>query len=149
MAMQKATIGAIVLITIVGVVMSTLGALTASRTFSNTGSITTIGVGVYSDSGCTTLLSSINWGTINPGASVTSTIYVKNNGTIPVVLTMTTGTWSPTTASSYISLSWNVQGYVLAAGSSVQALLTLSVSSSVSGLTSFTFDITITGTQST
>jgi type IV secretory pathway VirB10-like protein len=80
---------------------------------------------------------------------VTSTIYVKNNGTIPVVLTMTTGTWSPATASSYVSLSWDMQDYVLAAGSSVQAVLTLSISSSVSGLTSFTFDITITGTQST
>lgn len=149
MAMQKATLGAIVIIAVIGVVMSTLGALTASRTFSNSVSINAVGVGVYSDSGCTTLLSSINWGAVNPGASLTSTIYVKNNGTIPVVLTMTTGTWSPTTASSYVSLSWNMQDYMLAAGSSVQALLTLSVSSSVSGFTSFTFDVTITGTQST
>jgi hypothetical protein len=147
MAMQKATIGAIAVIAVLGVVMSTLGALTASRTFSNSGSISAIGVGVYSDSGCTTVLSSISWGTINPGASATYTVYVKNNGTIPVTLTMTTGTWNPATASSYITLSWNIQNYVLPAGSSVQALLTLNVSPSTNGFTSFTFDITITGTQ--
>jgi hypothetical protein len=147
MAMQKATIGAIALIAVMSVVMSTLGALIASRTFSNSGNITAIGVGVYSDSGCTTVLPSINWGTINPGASATYTIYVKNNGTIPVTLTMTTGNWNPTTSSSYITLSWNRQNYTLPAGSSVQALLTLNVSSSINGITSFTFDITITGTQ--
>jgi hypothetical protein len=147
MAMQKATIGTIALIVYMGVVMSTLGALTVSRTFTNSGSITAIGVGVYSDSGCTTVLSSINWGTINPGASATYTVYVKNSGTIPVTLTMSTGNWNPATASSYITLGWNRQSYVLPAGSSVQALLTLSVSSSVNGITSFTFDITITGTQ--
>jgi hypothetical protein len=124
-----------------------LGALTVSQTFSNSGSITAIGVGVYSNSGCTTVLSSINWGTISPGASANYTIYVENNGTIPVTLTMTTGNWNPATASNYITLSWNTQNYVLAAGSSVQALLTLNVSSSVNGIASFAFNITITGTQ--
>ena len=147
MAMQKATIGAIVIIALMAVVLSTLGALTVSQTFSNSGSISAIGVGVYSDSGCTTVLSSIDWGTINSGASATYTIYVKNNGTIPVTLTMTTGNWNPATASSYINLTWSRQNYVLSAGSSVQALVTLTVSSSVNGFTSFTFDVTITGTQ--
>jgi hypothetical protein len=147
MAMQKATIGAIVIIALMAVVLSTLGALTVSQTFSNSGSISAIGVGVYSNSGCTTVLSSINWGTVNPGASVTYTMYVKNNGTIPVTLTMTIGTWNPTSASSYINLTWNQQNYSLPAGSSVPAVLTLNVSSSASGFTSFTFDVIITGTQ--
>ena len=147
MAMQKATIGAIVIIALMAVVLSTLGALTVSQTFSNSGSISAIGVGVYSDSGCTTVLSSINWGTVNPGASATYTMYVKNNGTLPVTLTMTTGTWNPTNASSYINLTWNQQNYSLPAGSSVPAVLTLNVSSSISGITSFTFNVTITGTQ--
>jgi hypothetical protein len=42
---------------------------------------------------------------------------------------------------------WNRAGYVLAVGASVQAVLSLTVSSSISGVTSFSFDITITGTQ--
>jgi hypothetical protein len=147
MAMQKATIGTVLVIAVMGIIVSALGALVASRTISSTGNVTAVGVGVYSDSSCTTALSTINWGTQSPGATTTYTIYVRNEGNVAVTLGMTTANWNPSSASSYISLSWNKQGTVLSAGSVVQAVLTLSVSSSVSGVTSFSFDITITGTQ--
>ena len=148
MAMQRATIGAVAAIAVMSVVISVLaGALVTSRTFSNSGTIVAIGVGVYSDSACTTVLPNINWGNLTLGSSSSYTIYIKNNGTIPVTLTMATGNWNPTTASSYISLTWDRQNYVLTAGLSVQAALTLNVSSSLTGFTNFTFDITITGTQ--
>ena len=63
---------------------------------------------------------------------------------------MTTENWSSASASSYITLSWNLEeGYVLSHGQSVETVLTLLVSSSVSGVKSFTFDIIITGTEST
>jgi len=51
-------------------------------------------------------------------------------------------------ASSYITLDWDRDDYVLSSGESVQAVLTLSVSSSITGITSFSFDIVITGTES-
>jgi uncharacterized repeat protein (TIGR01451 family) len=130
-----------------GLMVSALGALVATRTISNSGSVTAVGVGVYSDSACTTALSAISWGTLNPGDIKTYTIYVKNTGTVPVTLNMTVGNWNPTSASSYITLTWNKEKYVLPATQVVQAVLTLTVSSSVSGVTSFSFDITITGTQ--
>jgi hypothetical protein len=59
---------------------------------------------------------------------------------------MTYGNWNPTSASSYLALTWNREGYVLAAGSYVQANLTLGVSPSVSGITSFNFDMILVGT---
>jgi hypothetical protein len=74
-------------------------------------------------------------------------VYVRNEGTVSVTLNMTKGNWNPSSASSYITLTWNKEKYVLPAGQVVTAVLTLSVSSSVSGVTSFSFDITITGTQ--
>ncbi|PIU58935.1 hypothetical protein COS86_06905 [Candidatus Bathyarchaeota archaeon CG07_land_8_20_14_0_80_47_9] len=147
MAMQRATIGTVVVIAVMGLMVSALGALVATRTVSNSGSVTAVGVGLYSDSACTTALSAISWGTLNPGDVKTYTIYVKNTGTVPVTLNMTVGNWNPTSASSYITLTWNQEKYVLPAGQVVTAVLTLSVSSSVSGVTSFSFDITITGTQ--
>ena len=147
MAMQKVTIGTVVVIAVMGLMVSALGALVAIRTVSNSGSVTAVGVGLYSDIGCTTALSAISWGTVNPGDVKTYTIYVKNTGTVSVTLTMTTGNWNPSSASSYITLTWNQEKYVLPAGQVVQAVLTLSVSSSVSGVTTFSFDITITGTQ--
>ena len=147
MAMQRATIGTVVVIAVMGLMVSALGALVATRTVSNSGSVTAVGVGLYSDSACTTALSAISWGTLNPGDVKTYTIYVKNTGTVPVTLNMTVGNWNPTSASSYITLTWNQEKYVLPAGQVVTAVLTLSVSSSVSGVTSFSFNIIITATQ--
>jgi len=147
MAMQKATIGTVVVIAVMGLMVSALGALVATRTISNSGSVTAVGVGVYSDSGCTTALTAISWGTVNPGDVKTYTAYVKNTGNVPVKLNMTVSNWNPSSASSYITLTWNQEKSTLTAGQVVPAVLTLSVSSSVSGVTSFSFDITITGTQ--
>jgi len=147
MAMQRATIGTVVVIAVMGLMVSALGALVATRTISNSGSVTAVGVGVYSDSACTTALSAISWGTLNPGDVKNYTVYVRNEGTVSVTLNMTKGNWNPSSASSYITLTWNKEKYVLPAGQVVTAVLTLSVSSSVSGVTSFSFNITITGTQ--
>jgi hypothetical protein len=139
--------GTVLAIAFMGIVVSALGALVANHTISSTGNITAVGVGVYSDSGCTNALSTINWGTLSPGGTATQTIYVRNEGTVSETLTMTTGSWNPSTASSYINLTWDNQNSVLTAGSVVQATLTLTVSSSISGVTSFNFSITITGTH--
>lgn len=147
MAMQKATIGTVVVIAVMGLMVSALGTLVATRTISNSGSVTAVGVGVYSDSACTTALTAISWGTVNPGDVKTYTVYVKNTGNVPVKLNMTVSNWNPSSASSYITLTWNQEKSTLTAGQVVPAVLTLSVSSSVSGVTSFSFDITITGTQ--
>ena len=147
MAMQRATIGKVVVIAVIGLMVSALGALVATRTISNSGSVTAVGVGVYSDSACKTALTAISWGTVNPGDVKNYTVYVKNEATVSVTLNMTVGNWNPLSASSYITLTWNKEKSVLTATQVVQAVLTLSVSSSVSGVTSFSFDITITGTQ--
>jgi hypothetical protein len=147
MAMQKATIGAVLALAVMATLVGALATLTVTQTFSNTGTINAIGVGVYSNAACTTVLSSVSWGTVNPGATPTQTIYVLNNGTIPVTLTMTYGSWSSSAAQSYITLTWNQQNTILASGSNATAVLTLNVSSAISGVTSFSFDITITGTQ--
>jgi archaellum component FlaG (FlaF/FlaG flagellin family) len=147
MAMQKATIGTLLAVAVMSVIMSAFGALVATQRITNSGSISAIGVGVYSDSNCMTPLSSISWGTLDPGGSVNYTMYVKNTGNIPVTLTMAPSNWNPTTASNYITLTWNQQNTVLSPNSVVQAVLTLSVSSSISSITNFSCDITITGTE--
>lgn len=147
MAMQKATIGAVLAVAVMGLIVSALGGIIATRTISNNGNVTAVGVGVYTDSACTTTLSNIVWGALNPGNTKTYTMYVRNEGTVPMTLSMRTSNWNPASASSYVALSWNQENYVLSASQVVQSVLTLSVSSSVSGVTNFSFDITITGTQ--
>jgi len=151
---RKATLAtALVMLIMIGAIMSvsTLGSLVATQSVSNSGSITiapSVQLGVYSDSGCTVALSSISWGTLNPGATLTQTIYVKNQGNVAVTLSMSVDSWTPSSASTYLTLTWNLDGFTLPAGNSVQAVLSLTVSSSITGITTFSFNLNIAGTQS-
>lgn len=147
MAFKNLTIGALLAVAALGTVFAAFGAIVATRTIPNVGRLKAAGVGVYWDSSCTNVVSSIDWGSLDPGGRKTVTIYIKNEGNVQLKLSMTTGNWNPPSASSYITLSWNRESYVLPAGSVVSAVLTLSVSSSISGITNFSFDITITGTE--
>lgn len=148
MAMQKtAAVG--IAVAVAGIVMltSVLALLQSNRSFSNNGTITTVNVGAYQDSGCTQVLSTIDWGTVVPGSSSSRTIYVKNTGNAPISLNMTLNTWNPSNAASYMNLTWNQESTVLNVGNSVATLLVLSVSANVTSITSFSFNATITGTQ--
>ena len=149
MELRKISTGAAIAIAATGLFMTllTTGLLMSSQTLQSNGTVTAVNVGVYSDSGCTQNCTSIDWGTIAPGNSSTRTIYIKNIGTIPMTLSMTTGSWVPSNANTYISLSWNRGGTVLSAGQSISATLTLSASSSAGNITSFSFNMTITGTE--
>jgi hypothetical protein len=54
--------------------------------------------------------------------------------------------WNPSSASSYMTLNWNYAGQTLSVNQALQVRLTLVVSSTVSGITNFSFDIIITAT---
>jgi len=151
MAIQKTHVSIILVIaTLVMVSALVSGLLTASQTIPNTGDVRAVGVGVYSDSGCSQEVLIIQWGILDLGETSDEIVYICNEGSIAVVLNMTTENWDPSLASSHITLSWNLEeGYVLNPGESVRTVLTLSVSSSTSGVESFSFDVIITGTEST
>ena len=149
MAMKKLSTGAIIaIIAITGMflTLTTAGLLSVNQSISSSGSLTTVNVGVYSDSAYSQPLTSIDWGTISPGTTVTRTIYVKNTGNTQITLSMTTNGWSPTSANGPLTLTWNREGTTLSAGISTAATLTLSISSSISGITTFSVNIVITGT---
>jgi hypothetical protein len=147
MAMQKIAIGTASAIAALALVATVLGLLVTTSTITNTGNVKAVGVNVYWDGACTNVTSSIDWGALDPGGAESVTVYVLNSGSVPLSLSITTSNWVPSAASDYMTLAWNRQSYVLSAGSHVQAVLTLSVSSSVNSVTSFSFDITITGTE--
>jgi hypothetical protein len=152
MAKRKISITtAIVALIIIGIVLTlnTFAAITTSTNVSSTGVVSTsANLGVYSNSGCTTSLSSISWGTLTPGGTTTQTIYVKNTSSgLSLTLSMTTTSWSPASANGPITITWNQQNTDLTPGQSVSATLTLTVSSSISDITSFSVQISITGTN--
>jgi hypothetical protein len=156
MALTTTKFSLVLALAAIGVIAAAFGALSASHVFSNNGSLSyppppppppTVQIGVYSDSSCTIAVSNIAWGTLSPGAIATQTVHVKNEGSGSVILNMSTSNWNPLSALSYMALTWDKESYVLTAGSVVSAVLTLNVSSSITGITTFSFNTTITGTQ--
>lgn len=148
MALQKISTGAIIAIAMVGLILTvtTAGLLSVSQQVSSSGTVTAVNVGVYSNEACTVNLTSIDWGTIAPGDSVTRTIYVKNTGNSQITLSMTKSGWTPAEANGPITVTWNREGTTLEPGISTAATLTLSVSSGISGIETFSVNIVITGT---
>jgi hypothetical protein len=127
--------------------LTTAAILSTNQTVPLNGTINAVNLGVYSDSACTQAVTTLNVGTLNPGGTATQTIYVKNTGNIPETLTMTTNNWTPSGAGSSLTLTWNRQNTVLNAGASIQATLTLTAAANTGTLTTFSCDVTITGTQ--
>jgi hypothetical protein len=130
----------------IGVFETTLSLVQNSNTVSSVGTIKGIGVGIYSEYACTNRVTSINWGVLEPGANKTITLYVRNEGNAVATLSQTTQNWNPTAASSYLTLRWNYAGQTLSVNQILQVKLTLILSSTVTGITNFGFDIVITST---
>jgi hypothetical protein len=129
-------------------VIATAGLLTTNQQVPATGTITAINLGVYSDSGCTTPLTTISFGNVVPGTQVTQTVYLKNTGNVAEsTLSMSTNTWSPANAGTYLTLTWTPTSSSLAVGASTSATLTLTASSSAGALSTFGFNVVFTGSQ--
>jgi len=134
-------------ITALALTLTTAAILSSNQTVPLNGTINAVNLDVYSDSACTQPVTALNVGTLNPGGTATQTIYVKNTGNIAETLTMTTNNWTPTDASSALTLTWNRQNTVLTPGATTQATLTLTAATNTGTLTTFSCDVTITGTQ--
>lgn len=144
---ESIVVGAAIALVLYTLSLSVLGpavsTVLSNRTITNAGTVKTVGVGVYWDQALSNPVSSISWGTIEPGSNVNKTVYIRNEGNAAATLSMATSNWSPSGASSYMTLSWDYGGQTLAVNEAKQVKFTLSVSPSITGITSFSFDITI------
>lgn len=148
---KKETIltGAIIIIAIytltVTLVSQAFPAVESTKTLSSSGTIVTVGVGVYTSPSCSTPVTAIPWGALEPGESQNFVCYIRNEGSTPTTLSMYTSNWSPSAASNYLSLSWDYAGETINPDAVIQVTFTLTVSESITGITTFSFDITIVG----
>lgn len=148
MVMEKAA-AALLTSMIVVILVSTrsiFGLLNSTLTLTSVGPVATAGVGAYWDEACTNMVTAVNWAAVEPGESKNLAIYIKNEGSTPITLSLTTADWNPSDAENYISLVWDYPGGEITAGGTTRATLTLTVSSSTSETTNLTFDVVITGT---
>jgi hypothetical protein len=112
---------------------------------SSVGTVKALGVGVYWDSTCSQTVPSIDWGSAEPGAVKNVTVYIRNEGNAPITLSLQTSNWNPTEAADYISLSWDYGGQAIGVNQVVAVTLSLSISSNIQGITTFSFDIVVVG----
>lgn len=117
-----------------------------TTTIPSVGSVKTYGVSVW-QSDMTTPLTEIDWGMVDPNQSYVRTIYVKNEGSVDMQLSMATTNWSPGNASTCINLTWNRKDFVLNGTATTPADLTLTIGGNVGGITAFAFDIVIAATE--
>jgi len=140
-----ATLTLVTYVLALSLVGQVLSAVQTSRTVSNAGTVKTVGVGVYRDTACTSVLSSVDWGVLEPGSSENVSCYIRNEGSSVSTLSMYTSNWNPSNASGYMSLSWDYGEQPIDVDEVVQVTFTLSVDAGIEGITSFSFDITIVG----
>lgn len=137
-------LGLIALSIMTGVGVS--GLLSTSKTVSSSGTIKGINVGVYSDLACTQEVSSLDWGIQEPGDVVTHIAYIKNTGNADVTLYLLLNNWTPTNAVDYLSVTWDEESTVLSVDEVVEAVLSLTVDNSITGIDDFSFQVVIGGT---
>ena len=85
---------AIILLTVITMAVTaavlTFGILFGSQTINHNGNVNSIGVGVFWEQECNTEVESIDWGYLEPNSTQDLTIYIKNEGTKPMELNLTT-----------------------------------------------------------
>ena len=153
MSIRKTSLLLVVSVVLVAVLVSVTaaGVLSSSRTLPSGGMLSqvqvTVNVGVYVDSACGVNATFVDWGILEPGDSVAKMFWVKNLGNVGTSLSLAASGWLPAGAEQWMTMGWNQQGRMLVPNEVVQATLTLTVAPSIdSGVTSFSFDIMITGT---
>jgi hypothetical protein len=131
----------VLLIVALTLTLAVFGLLQSSVRIGGHGAVKVVGVGVFWDSNCTNPVSVIDWGMVEPGSINNVTVYVRNEGNAASNISLTVENWNPINASDYFILTWNCEGEQLDPREVVQATLTLSVSQSVHGIESFSFDM--------
>jgi hypothetical protein len=146
--LEKKNSGVVALALIVGLLvgcLATYGVLQYSMKISNTATLKLVGIGVFSNVNCTVPVSSINWGMLQPGQVENYSVYVQSESNVPITLSMYTASWSPSNASSYITVTWNYAAQTLQPHAVLPVTFTLAVNASISGIPQFSFYIWIVG----
>jgi len=120
--------------------------LSTEETLRSVGTIRSVGVNVYWNQQCTNETDILNFGEMEPDSSKDFTLYLRNEGNIPLTLNMTSENWNPSSATSYMLLTWNREGEQVSPDEVLEFVVALSVFQNVTGINTFSLDIVITGT---
>jgi hypothetical protein len=144
-----------------GVISTMLDGNSAFR-LPSVGYIHTVGLKAYWDPTLQNETTQINWGTIYPGSSKNTSLYLQSVSNVPTTLQLAVTNWTFTNANNtvvsgpadttpYMNLTWNYNNETVASNQTVAITLMLTVDNSQSFLTylidsniqQFSMDITI------
>ena len=134
----------VIVLAIILPVSFVFASLQYQATISTHGNIKAVGVQFYTDSAGLSATSQIDWGTLEPGQTVTVTLYMKSTSSVPVTVSMAVGNFVPASGSGYLACTWNYNG-TISPGQLVPVVFTLVVATTVTGITAFSFDISVVG----
>jgi len=113
------TVKRILLIAIIGWIVG-IGALVYANDQAQihfTGVIATGDIAVYLNQAATQPAAAIDYGTLHANTHVSRTVYLKNEGTVPVTLTITAQGWTPTGIDAVVTVVYDyVPGTVIQPG---------------------------------
>lgn len=124
-------------------VQSIAGQAIDKTVFTSHGTVKTIGVNAFLDSECTNPVTSLEWGILQPGNTISKSFYLLNQGNAPAVLQLYAENWNSYNAEQYLVLSWNYGSQSISPGEAIYVTFTLYVSPNISGVTDFNFDVVI------
>ena len=119
-----------------------LGELTSFHLISSGGRVRAVGVGVYWDTDCISPVSYLDWGAIEPTSARNLSVFIRNEGEMPVHLFLNSTNWDPDVATEIIALSWDYSNELISPNTVIKVILTLSCAQITSGL-DFRFDVII------
>jgi hypothetical protein len=127
---------------------SSYATLISTENFASVGTINiSPDLAVFSDKACITPLTYINWGTLNAGDNKTQLLYIKNVGSgAALTLNMSTTNYAPSNLKNFVNCTWNREGFILLPNAIIDSQLNLTVSPNIYNITSFNFNIALTGT---
>ena len=70
---------------------------------------------------------------------------MKSLSNVPVSVSMAVGNFNPANGASYLACTWNYGSGILSPGQLAAVTFTLTVATTITGITSFSFDIGVVG----
>ena len=134
-------------LSLVNPVISKKPEITGKKVTSNGAINSRTDIEIYWDNNGTKRVSSIVWGSLEPGMNKTITLFIRNNDKNQITLSFYTSNWMPPDIANYLNLNWDYAEQAIQFKEIVQVVFTLSVSNNIKTAGTFSFDITIIGTN--
>ena len=137
----------LIVLLIVSLTVVLVYALSAFLTIQNYGLVKAVGTNIYQDADCTIALTHIDWGMVEADSTILYEGWLRNEGNVPVTVTLYTENWVPENTSDFMTLTWDCEGASVAVNEVVSCVFALEIYGNVMGITNFGFDIILVGSE--